>query len=127
MLIFHIGDTHNMIVVVQYQERLELQEAVDYVGDLCLGCIDRFEALRDALPSWGPEIDEQLQVYIDGLGDWMIGNLVWSFETERYFGKEGRQVRHDLSVRLLPLRKRMPGLRDIASSFKLPQRSSKQA
>ncbi|KAI1794414.1 terpenoid synthase [Ganoderma leucocontextum] len=99
------GDTHNMIVVVQYQERFELQEAVDYVGDLCLGCIDRFEALRAALPSWGPEIDEQLQVYIDGLGDWMIGNLVWSFETERYFGKEGRQVRRDLRVRLLPLLK----------------------
>ena len=116
-----------MIVIVQQHEQLELQEAIDYVGDLCLGCIDRFEALRQALPSWGPEIDEQLQVYIDGLGAWMIGNLVWSFETERYFGKEGRQVRHDLSVRLLPLRKRMPGLRDIASSFKLPQRSSKQA
>ncbi|KAI0760326.1 terpenoid synthase [Fomes fomentarius] len=99
------GDTHNMIVVVQNQQKLELQEAVDYVGDLCLACIDRFQALRKALPSWGPEIDAQLQVYIDGLGDWMIGNLVWSFETERYFGKDGRQVRHDLSVALLPRRK----------------------
>ena len=99
------GDTHNMIVVVQHQENLELQEAVDYVGDLCLGCIDRFTALRKVLPSWGPEIDAQLEVYIDGLGDWMIGNLVWSFETERYFGTGGRQVRHDLSVNLLPRRK----------------------
>ncbi len=94
-----------MIVVVQNEQKLELQEAVDYVGDLCLACIDRFQALRKALPSWGPEIDAQLQVYIDGLGDWMIGNLVWSFETERYFGKGGRQVRHDLSVALLPRRK----------------------
>ena len=94
-----------MIVVVQNQENLELQEAVDYVGDLCLGCIDRFTALRNALPSWCPEIHEQLQVYVDGLGDWMIGNLVWSFETERYFGTDGRQVRHDLSVDLLPHRK----------------------
>ncbi|TBU21706.1 terpenoid synthase [Dichomitus squalens] len=99
------GDTHNMIVIVQHHEKLELQEAIDYVGDLCLGCIDRFDALRKALPSWGPEIDEQLNVYIDGLSDWMIGNLVWSFETERYFGKEGPQVRRDLCVRLLPLRK----------------------
>ncbi|KAI0370486.1 terpenoid synthase [Pilatotrama ljubarskyi] len=99
------GDTHNMIVVVQTQEKLDLQAAVDYVGELCVGCIDRFEALRHALPSWGPEIDEQLQVYVDGLGDWMIGNLVWSFETERYFGRAGRKVRSELSVALLPRRK----------------------
>ena len=50
-----------MIVIVQHHEGLELQEAVDYVGDLCYGCIDRFEALRRALPSWGPEIDRQLR------------------------------------------------------------------
>ena len=100
-----IGDTHNMIVIVQHNEQFELQEAVDYVADLCLGCIDRFTALRKALPSWGPEIDDQLNVYIDGLGDWMIGNLVWSFETERYFGTDGAQVRSDLAVALLPRRK----------------------
>lgn len=99
------GDTHNMIVVVQTQEQLDLQSAIDYVGSLCLGCIDRFQTLRDALPSWGPDIDEQLAVYVDGLGDWMIGNLVWSFETERYFGRAGAQVRAELSVALLPLRK----------------------
>ena len=94
-----------MIVVVQHQEQLELQEAIDYVGELCLGCIDRYEQLSASLPSWGPEIDEQVRVYVEGLGDWMIGNLVWSFETERYFGTDGPQVRRDLSVALLPRRK----------------------
>ncbi|OJT14281.1 Alpha-muurolene synthase [Trametes pubescens] len=100
-----LGDTHNMIVVVQTQEQLDLQSAVDYVGDLCLGCVDRFQTLRDALPSWGPEIDDQLAAYVAGLGDWMIGNLVWSFETERYFGRSGRKVRAALAVALLPRRK----------------------
>ena len=94
-----------MIVVVQHQEKLELQEALDYVGDLCLGCSERFEMLRASLPSWGPEIDAQVKEYVDGLGDWMIGNLIWSFETERYFGTAGAQVRRDLSVALLPRRK----------------------
>ncbi|KAI0676414.1 terpenoid synthase [Trametes maxima] len=99
------GDTHNMIVVVQRQEKLDLQSAIDYVGALCEQCVDRFDTLRRALPSWGPEIDSQLQVYIDGLGDWMIGNLVWSFETERYFRRAGPRVRANLSVALLPRRK----------------------
>ncbi|OSC97804.1 terpenoid synthase [Trametes coccinea BRFM310] len=99
------GDTHNMIVVVQTQQKLDLQSAIDYVGELCMGCVDRFQRLREQLPSWGPEIDEQVQVYVEGLGDWMIGNLVWSFETERYFGKTGPDVRKALSVALLPRRK----------------------
>lgn len=97
-----------MIVVVQTQEKLDLQSAIDYVGALCLGCITRFETLRDALPSWGPTVDDQLATYIEGLGDWMIGNLVWSFETERYFGRGGAQVRAQLAVALLPLRKQLP-------------------
>ncbi|KAJ3002976.1 hypothetical protein NUW54_g5554 [Trametes sanguinea] len=99
------GDTHNMIVVVQTQQKLDLQSAIDYVGELCMGCVDRFQTLREQLPSWGPEIDAQVQVYVEGLGDWMIGNLVWSFETERYFGKAGPDVRKALSVALLPRRK----------------------
>ncbi|KAI0828590.1 terpenoid synthase [Trametes gibbosa] len=99
------GDTHNMIVVVQTQEQLDLQSAIDYVSALCLGCITRFQILRDALPSWGHVIDNQLATYVDGLGDWMIGNLVWSFETERYFGRAGGQVRAELAVLLLPRRK----------------------
>ncbi|KAI0763056.1 terpenoid synthase [Trametes elegans] len=99
------GDTHNLIVVVQHQEKLDLQSAVDYVGELCLGCFDRFDTLQRALPSWGPELDAQVQAYVAGLGDWMISNLVWSFETERYFGAAGPQVRAALAVDLLPRRK----------------------
>ncbi|TFK84898.1 terpenoid synthase [Polyporus arcularius HHB13444] len=117
------GDTHNMIVVVQNQEGLELQAAIDYVGSLCFGCIDRFEALRRDLPSWGPEIDAQLQVYIDGLADWMIGNLVWSFETTRYFGADGEKVRRELSVDLLPRRKKDDG-KPIPEVVSLPPRTA---
>ncbi|KAI8976599.1 terpenoid synthase [Trametes punicea] len=99
------GDTHNMIVVVQNQENLDRQSALDYVGELCVGSIHRFQALRQELPSWGPEIDAQLQVYVDGLAHWMISNLNWSFESERYFGRAGPEVRATLSVALLPRRK----------------------
>ncbi|CDO68653.1 hypothetical protein BN946_scf184790.g2 [Trametes cinnabarina] len=94
-----------MIVVVQTQQKLDRQSAIDYVGELCMNCVDRFQALRQQLPSWGSAIDDQVRIYVDGLGDWMIGNLVWSFETERYFGKAGPDVRKALSVDLLPRRK----------------------
>jgi hypothetical protein len=67
-----------MISVVMSQENLDLQPAVDFVGDLCNRCVDRFNAARNSLPSWGPAIDKDIAVYVDGLANWMVGNLHWS-------------------------------------------------
>ncbi|THH00478.1 hypothetical protein EW026_g2048 [Hermanssonia centrifuga] len=98
------GDTHNMIVVVMKQEGLDLQSAVDFVGELCQGSIDRFVHDRANLPSWGPEIDRQVAIYVDGLADWIVGSLHWSFESERYFGKTGLEIKKNRTVNLLPVR-----------------------
>lgn len=99
------GDTHNMIPVVMYQEGLDLQSAVNFVGDMCRQSIDRFIEEQNHLPSWGPKIDSDLAIYVDGLANWIVGSLHWSFETERYFGKTGRQVKTSRVVDLLPLRR----------------------
>lgn len=93
-----------MIVVVMNQEGLDLQSAVDFVGDLCRQSIERFVAERASLPSWGPEIDSQVDIYVDGLADWIVGSLHWSFESERYFGKIGLEVKKTRTVTLLPRR-----------------------
>ncbi|XP_006463368.1 hypothetical protein AGABI2DRAFT_208101 [Agaricus bisporus var. bisporus H97] len=98
------GDTHNMIPVVMYQKDLSLQEAVDFVGQMCKSSIDRFKAERDNLPSWGPHIDRQVNVYVQGLADWIVGSLHWSFESTRYFGSNGRKIKSTRVVELLPLR-----------------------
>lgn len=98
------GDTHNMIPVVMHQEGVDLQTAVDFVGNMCKQSIDRFNQDRARLPSWGPEIDRDVSVYVDGLANWIVGSLHWSFETERYFGKTGRQVKATRTVQIAPLR-----------------------
>ncbi|KAF8644897.1 hypothetical protein AX16_008181 [Volvariella volvacea WC 439] len=98
------GDTHNMISVVMNQEGLDLQSAVDFVGSLCKRSIDRFIHNRDNLPSWGPKIDKDVQIYVNGLADWIVGSLHWSFETVRYFRKTGREVKATRIVKLLPRR-----------------------
>jgi len=99
------GDTHNMIPVVMYQEGLDVQTATDFVGEMCKQSIDRFNEERACLPSWGPEIDRDVAIYVDGLANWIVGSLHWSFESERYFGKSGRQVKATRVVDLLPRRK----------------------
>ena len=83
---------------------MTLQEAVDFVGDLCKKSIDRFIEDRARLPSWGPEIDAQVQVYVQGLADWIAGSLHWSFDSERYFGRKGGQIKKDRIVMLAPIR-----------------------
>ncbi|EIW78546.1 terpenoid synthase [Coniophora puteana RWD-64-598 SS2] len=98
------GDTHNMIPVVMHSHGLALQDAVDFVGQMCKASIDRFVADRARLPSWGPHVDAQMQVYVQGLADWIVGSLHWSFESERYFGKTGLQVKKERVVTLLPKR-----------------------
>ena len=80
---------------------LDLQGAVDFVGELCKQAIDRFNYARSCLPSWSPQIDRDVDVYADGLANWMVGSLHWSFETERYFGKDGLEVMKTRRVQLL--------------------------
>ncbi|KAH7912167.1 isoprenoid synthase domain-containing protein [Hygrophoropsis aurantiaca] len=98
------GDTHNMIVVVMNEQGLDLQSAVDFVGDLCKHSIDRFNDDRQNLPTLGAKIDRDVEVYVSGLADWIVGSLHWSFESERYFGKSGRDVKSSRIVNLLPRR-----------------------
>jgi hypothetical protein len=93
-----------MIPVVMNQEGMDLQTAVDFVGNMCKQSIDRFNEERSRLPSWGPEIDREVAIYVDGLANWIVGSLHWSFESERYFGKKGRQVKATRVVDLLPKR-----------------------
>ncbi|KAG6380001.1 isoprenoid synthase domain-containing protein [Boletus reticuloceps] len=93
--------THNMIDVIMHEQGLGLQDAIDLVGDYCKRALDRFVHDRANLPSLGPAIDADVRVYVDGLTRWMVGSLHWSFETERYFGKVGKQIK---ATRLVNLR-----------------------
>ncbi|KIL61028.1 hypothetical protein M378DRAFT_167361 [Amanita muscaria Koide BX008] len=95
-------DTHNMISVVMHEHGLDLQSAVDFVGDMCKQSIDRFIKERAEVPSWDPVVDRDITIYVQGLADWIVGSLHWSFETERYFGKNGPQVKQSRVLYLSP-------------------------
>ena len=98
------SQSHNLVPVLMRTLGIERQAAVDYAADLCNKTVERFLAGKAALPSWGPEVDAQVQQYIQGLEDWIIANAEWSFMTERYFGKDGPKIRKSLQVTLLPVR-----------------------
>lgn len=64
-----------MIPVVMNEQGLDLQSAVDFVGEMCKQSIDRFNEDRAQLPSWGPKIDRDVSVYVDGLANWIVGSV----------------------------------------------------
>jgi hypothetical protein len=93
-----------MIVVLTREQGLDLQSAVDYLGQLCKDTVQRFEDNRAILPSWGEQLDKQVEIYIEGLQNWIVGSLHWSFDSTRYFGKDGHAVKRDRIIKLLPRR-----------------------
>ena len=88
------------------QNGVDRQEAIEQAGALWEKTLNFYFECHKAVPSWGEEVDRDVAVYIQGLKDWIIANAEWSFETERYFGKEAKKIRETLQVELLPLRKR---------------------
>jgi hypothetical protein len=69
---------------------------------MCKMTIDRFVEERAALPSWGPEIDRDVKIYVEGLAAWIIGSLQWSYISTRYFGDKGLEIKKHCVVELLP-------------------------
>nr|A0A348B782.1 RecName: Full=Sesquiterpene synthase 6; AltName: Full=Terpene cyclase 6 [Postia placenta Mad-698-R]BBD74520.1 sesquiterpene synthase [Postia placenta Mad-698-R] len=93
---------HNMIVILMKSQGLGMQDAIDYVSDLFKQTIDGFMENTQLLPSWGAAVDADVRLYVQGLQDWVVGNLHWSFATERYFGKRGAEIKATRVVELLP-------------------------
>jgi len=80
---------------------LDLQQAVDRVGEMCRRTIETFIENQARIPSWGHDIDTDVKLYVHGLREWIVGSLHWSFVTTRYFGDSGELVRITRVVDLL--------------------------
>ena len=97
------NDTHNMIPILMEYYGYTLQEAVDRVGEMCKETIDTFMENQKRVPSFGDaKLDKDVAGYVEGLQNWIVGSLHWTFMSKRYFGDEGLQVKKHRWVKLLP-------------------------
>lgn len=78
------GDVHNLVYVAHHQNRLTLNDAVDYVAGQHDAEVRAFEAATVVLPTFGETIDQVVSRYVDGLATWMRANMDWSHHTYRY-------------------------------------------
>ncbi|KAF9560269.1 terpenoid synthase [Agrocybe pediades] len=95
-------DRHNILTVVMRQFKLDLDSAMDWVAQYHEEVETRFLDGLKRVPSWGPEIDKNMEVYINGLANWPRCNVCYSFESGRYFGKKGIEFQQTRWVPLLP-------------------------
>jgi hypothetical protein len=85
-------DVHNLALILQHQEDISLQEAVNRVARLVQQEVERFIALENDLPSFGAEADGLVRRFVAVLRAWMRGNLDWSYESGRYQGAAEERI-----------------------------------
>lgn len=98
-----VGDEeHNMITVIMKQFGLDVQSALDMAGDMSTARIKRFYTLYSTIPRWLGPVDLDVQKLVDGMAMCVSGVLHWSYESQRYFGKRGIEVKKSRYLHLLP-------------------------
>jgi 5-epi-alpha-selinene synthase len=78
------GWDHNLVVILQNEHQLSLQEAIERAASLHDVEVRTFIELSAQLPSFGAEIDAELQRYLSALRFLMRGSLDWQQESLRY-------------------------------------------
>ncbi|MFI7279747.1 terpene synthase [Micromonospora chersina] len=75
---------HNLVLAVAAERGVPMPAAVDLVATHWRAEMARFMALRAAVPSFGPALDESVTAHLDGLANAVRGTVDWTLESARY-------------------------------------------
>ncbi len=78
------GEVNNMVMVLMHEQTLDLDTALAQAADLHDAETRAFAAEAASLPSFSPELDTELQRYIEVLTSMIAGHRTWATETSRY-------------------------------------------
>jgi hypothetical protein len=95
-------DGHNIVTIAMHELDMDIHGVMEWIALYHEDLVARFLAAQADAPTWGDNIDTQLATYIDGLANWVRANDAWSFESDRYFGRKGKQIQKSRMVQLLP-------------------------
>ncbi|MGW4464645.1 terpene synthase family protein [Micromonospora sp. NPDC004704] len=83
---------HNLVLAVARADGLPVRAAAEVVARRWQWTMDRFVALRAAMPSFGPVLDEPLRDHLDGVTRSVRGTIDWSLESGRYRHPAGPRI-----------------------------------
>ncbi len=81
------GEVNNLVIVLRHQRQCTWQEAIDMVNEMCTAQIELFlDAERQffANRSYPASVLATARYCVDGMRDWIRGNLDWSVIALRY-------------------------------------------
>lgn len=61
------------------ENNLDLQGGVDLLTDMLAKRVDEYVELKNQLPSWGPEVDGPLAIYLKNLEHFVQGTVLWYY------------------------------------------------
>ncbi len=91
---------HNLVVVVMKEKELDVQSALDYVGERFQEMTKEFSELFANVPAFPGRIGAAVNALLEGIAVGVAGQIEWCFRTERYFGKLGEDVKRRRIVML---------------------------
>ncbi|KAF8172887.1 hypothetical protein BJ912DRAFT_89820 [Pholiota molesta] len=97
---------YNAVTVI-IKTKTDVAGAVQFISDTCDGLVERCLQLRDDIltkrgfPSFVEDLDRQIAVYIDGIGQWVRGHDEWMFASGRYFGDKGPEIQKTRKVDII--------------------------
>ncbi|TVY83697.1 Delta(6)-protoilludene synthase [Lachnellula suecica] len=95
-------DEHNLITIAMKEHNTDVQGAINWTAKLHAEMVRRFNKLYLQIPRWGGPLDMDIQTYVNGMAQWVGANVQWSYESERYFGKRGLEIKKTKVLCLLP-------------------------
>lgn len=99
------GDNHNILCIVMREQQLSLEDAFEWVNKRHRDLQEKYLQCLAKMPSWGPEIDAQVDKCIGGWGRMISGNVKYSISCKRYADRRERIGPQDNRVfELLPSR-----------------------
>lgn len=96
---------HNIVDVVMREQGLGVQEAMDHVGQMYQATSNQLLDDFRTLPSFASQ-DPVARAYVEGLLEWVQGNVEFSLASGRYFGglAGSLEIRKSHRVEILPPR-----------------------
>jgi len=95
-------DSHNIVTVVMNELGTDVNGAMLWAQDTHTKLEKTFLAAMAALPKWDEPLNSQVKEYCDGLGQFVRANDDWHFESERYFGNRGLEIKEKRWISLMP-------------------------
>jgi len=93
---------HNIITSIIHEHHLDVPAAMKWLEEFGRHRVATFLNGIEELPSWGPEIDGKVRQYIDSIGYLVRGTDTWCYESERYWGRKGKEIQTTRMVTIWP-------------------------